>query len=94
MKATVIQPKDIFEIFGYKEGVNPTTGCDDSKVDASRILSWAFTMLLYLKEGDVIETSSAKFKKIGDDLLVIEPKLSLKVLASDLEQRRIIRFPS
>ena len=89
-----IQPAEIFKIFGYKEDQEfGTLSCEDTKVDANKILSWVFAMLIYLKPGDMIETSSARFKKISDDLLCIDVNLDLKLMLDNVEMRRVIKIP-
>lgn len=61
--------------------------------ECMRIISSTLSMLLYLREGDALEYSSAKFSKLSDDLLHIETNLDIEQLADSLSHRRIIRLP-
>lgn len=93
-KPRVIQPNELFQMFGYKESQGfGTPGHEDSKMDAAKVLSWAFAVLMYLRPGDSVETNSAKFKKISSDLIHIDHNLNLKVLTDDLEKRGVIKLP-
>ena len=93
-KVRTIQPNEIFKVFGFKEGQEfGTPGNEDTKVDASKVLSWAFAFLLYMKPGDILETSGASFKKISGDLIQIDSNINLEVLVDGIEKRSVIRLP-
>lgn len=93
-KVRTIQPNEIFKVFGFKEGQEfGTPGNEETKVDASKVLSWAFAFLLYMKPGDILETSGASFKKVSSDLIQIDSNLSLETLVDSLEKRSVIRLP-
>ena len=64
-----------------------------NQVDAVKVLSSAFNILVYLRVGDAMETSALRFTKVADDLLQIESILELEMLVDTLQQRRIIKLP-
>lgn len=89
-----IQPHEIFKVFGYKEGQEfGTPGKEETRVDPAKVLSWAFAFLLYMKPGDILETSAASFKKLGPDLIQIDSDINLEVIADNMEKRNIMRLP-
>ena len=82
IQTRVIQPHDLFEMHNIK-----------NQVDAEKVLSSAFNILVYLRVGDAMETSALRFTKVADDLLQIESILELEMLVDTLQQRRIIKLP-
>lgn len=77
-----LQPRDIARMHGVKD-----------MDTAHKMLRAAFHALIYLKPGDMIETSYAKFRKVSDDLIHLEVQVSLQMTVDQLEQARVIRIP-
>ena len=57
-----------------------------------RIINISFTLLNYLKVGDVIETSYGKYKKMTRDMIFIESDFSEKEIIDTLEKSNIIKI--
>lgn len=79
---TVIQPKQIFDLLNIK----------DSE-EAEKVLTETLDFLIYLRQGDVLETSYARFEKLSDDLIHIDTNIDSRKVLDDLEKKRIVKFP-
>jgi hypothetical protein len=87
IEGRVFQPSQICKLCG----LDPSINRDNDLI--IKVMSVTLKFLLFLREGDILEFSSGRFKKISEDLLQIDYNLDLENLTSELEQRRIIRIP-
>jgi len=78
----IIQPSELFKVIDVKN--TPET---------NRVLSTSYGFLLYMKKGDVLETSSTRFEKISDDLIHISSGLEPSDVVEALERRKLIKIP-
>ena len=78
----VVQPQHIFDLLNVKD-----------RDEAERVLSETLSFLIYMRAGDVLETSTAIFEKLSDDLFHIETNLDSRKIYDSLEKKKIIRFP-
>lgn len=90
MKAKVstvtIRPESIYNILSIKE---------KERIEvAEKMLTIILPFLIYLKPGDSLVTSTAKFHKIGHDLIQIEHIQNIgEHITDELVGKKIIKFP-
>jgi hypothetical protein len=78
----MLQPKDILKYINAKD------------VDeALRIISIAYSFLIYLQPGQSLETSNATFTKLADDVLHLETEVKSMEILNELEKNGVIRLP-
>lgn len=77
-----IQPHKLFKVLNVRD-----------EAEAQRILQSCFGFLLYLQQGQTLETNTASFQKISHDLIYINPKIDLKKTVEALEKTKLIRIP-
>jgi hypothetical protein len=78
----MLQPKDILKYINAKD------------VDeALRIISIAYSFLVYLQPGQSLETSSITFTKLADDMLHLETEIKSMEILNELEKNGVIRLP-
>lgn len=78
----IFQPKYIFDMLGIKD-----------TQEAEKVMSTLMYMLIYLQEGDKIQTTVATFEKISPDLLHIDCSLNGEFIVDELHKKKIIRLP-
>ena len=77
----VIQPKELFKLMNIKD-----------TDEAVKIFQIALSFLVYIKEGEAIETSHAVFIKIADNMIKVNSKLDSKYTIDSLSKKRILKF--
>ena len=80
---TIIQPRDLYKLLKIKE--------EDYKL-ADQILSNAFAFLVYMKEGDVFETSDVTFSKLSHDLIYMNAEIDSEIMTNELKNKRVIKL--
>ena len=61
--------------------------------EANRVLKTSLDFLIYMRPGDLLVTASAKFHKIGPDLIQIDPNVDAQTFMDSLHKRKVIKFP-
>lgn len=76
----IVKPKELFKTLQFKD-----------VEEAEKAFKYALEFLLYMSVGDVVETPSATFEKMSDELLYIKPR-TVNDVVEVLEKKRIIKF--
>ena len=79
---TIIQPKKLFKILKVKDFE-----------EAEKVFASTLGFFVYLPIGHTIETSTASFHKVSNDLIQISTDIDTDNLVNFLEKTRIIKFP-
>ena len=61
--------------------------------EAEKVLNSILNLFLYMKTGDELEFSLARFSKLSDDIIHIEPLINSEILLDSLEKKKIIHIP-
>ena len=78
----IIQPKKLFKILKIKD-----------YEEAEKVFASTVGFLVYLPEGHTIQTSTASFHKISNDLIQISSNIDTANLVNFLEKTKVIKFP-
>jgi len=78
----VIQVGNIFTELGIKH-----------TPEAEQLFSLAFAYLLYLPVGGELSTAFVKFKKLSDDIIVVDSIAGKDILVDELVNKSIVRIP-
>lgn len=78
----IIQPNDLFKMLNLK-----------NSEEAEYILTQVFNFLLYIRPGDVIETSNALFEKVSKDLIYTNAKVNSPAVLKSFEEKLNLKFP-
>jgi hypothetical protein len=81
LEGKFIQPRDLFALHSIS-----------NEKEANKVINSAYSMLSYLRVGDVLETSANTFRKIAEDLIQIESPKDFQGVVDNLETSRIIRI--
>lgn len=84
MEKETLQLSDIFNLLNIKS---------DKDIEiAEKVLNFFIPFLLYMKEGDVLETQMAVLSKLSSDLLHIDNKLTQEEIL-DFSKKILIKIP-
>jgi len=82
MSSKIVQQEKIFRSLGIR----------DTK-EAKNVLQVAFGFLLYLKDGEKLETANATFTKVTSDLVHISPNIDMQDVVTSLDRKNVIKLP-
>lgn len=78
----IIQPKKLFKILKVKD-----------YEEAEKVFASTIGFFVYLPLGHTIQTSTASFHKISNDLIQITTDIDTDNLVNFLEKSKVIKFP-
>lgn len=78
-----LNPSFILSVLGVKD-----------TSDTRMVLVAAFKFLLHMKPGELLKIENIKFRKVSNDIIVIENKIDCSDLIDTLEEKKVIRITS